>query len=142
MPEDVRLMNGIAKMVWKQPVEAQFINQSVYAPFRFAPIACNIETKTATSANQGKLQLSVWTASWFKRISKTIPSGKMPTIPLIHVIGHKWHISFASLHGDHIEIAEELSIGDTMTLLGLYQLVASSRRLGDWIQTMYREWVE
>lgn len=135
-------MIGIAKMVWNQPVEVQFINLSVHAPFRFGPISCNIKTKTATSANQRKLQLSVWTASWFKRISKTIPSGKMPTIPLIHVIGHKWHISFASLHGDHIEIAEELSIGDTMKLLGLYQLVASSRRLGDWIQTMYREWVE
>ncbi|EXL64302.1 hypothetical protein FOPG_19431 [Fusarium oxysporum f. sp. conglutinans race 2 54008] len=143
VPEkDVRLMDSIAETVWRQPVESQFINQSVYAPLRFAPIACNIETKTPTSANQGKLQLSVWTASWFKRMSELVPAEKMPTIPLIHIVGHEWHISFASFHGSHIEIAEELSIGDTRTLLGLYQLVASLRRLGDWIETTYRQWAE
>jgi hypothetical protein len=143
VPEaDVHLMDEIAKTVWKQPVEAQFVNQSTYAPLRFAPIACNIETKTATSANQGKLQLSVWTASWFKRVSELVPGGNVPTIPLIHVVGHEWHVSFASLHKNHIEIAEELSIGDTRTLLGLYQLVASLRRIGDWIAMTYRKWVE
>ncbi|RTE73158.1 hypothetical protein BHE90_012427 [Fusarium euwallaceae] len=139
---DGRLMARIANKVWSQERDVQFVNQSSYAPLQYAPIACNIETKTATSSNQGKLQLSVWTAAWFKRMTELLPHAKMPTIPLIHVVGHEWHISFASFHGSHIEVAEELSIGDTRTLLGLYQLVASLRRLGDWIETTYRKWAE
>lgn len=139
---DSRLIAGIANKVWKQPGESRFINQSSYAPLQFAPIACNIETKTATSANQGKLQLSVWTAAWFNRMSELLPDNRIPTIPLIHVVGHEWLISFASFRRSHIEIAEELAIGDTRTLIGLYQLVASLRRLGDWIETTYRAWAE
>lgn len=139
---DSRLIAGIAKTVWNQPDGSRFVNQSSYAPLHFAPIACNIETKTATSANQGKLQLSVWTAAWFNRVSELLPDNRLPTIPLIHVVGHQWHISFASHRGSHIEVAGELAIGDTRTLIGLYQLVASLRRLGDWIETTYRAWAE
>ncbi|RGP64188.1 methyltransferase type 11 [Fusarium sporotrichioides] len=136
---DFRLMNSIAKTVWRQPVETQYVNQSTYAPLRFAPMAVNIETITATSANQGKSQLSVWTGSWFKRISELgLRGGRIPTIPLIHVVGHEWHISFASWHEGRIEIAEELEIGDTRTLVRLYQLVASLRCVGGWIETVYR----
>lgn len=68
---------------------------------------------------------NVWTAAWFKRMTELFPKTKMPTIPHIHVVGHEWHISFASFHNSHLEVAEELSIGDTRTPLGLYQLVAS-----------------
>ncbi|SCO54646.1 uncharacterized protein FFNC_15607 [Fusarium fujikuroi] len=139
---DSQLITGIAKHVWHQPPGTQFVNQSLYAPLQFAPIACNIETKTSTSPNQGKLQLSVWTAARFKRISELLPNHKPPTIPLIHVVGHEWHISFASFHGTHIEVAEELAMGDTRTIIGLYQLIASLRKLGDWIETRYRTWVE
>ncbi|KAJ4248147.1 hypothetical protein NW762_012917 [Fusarium torreyae] len=139
---DGRLMAGIANKVWAEQRDIQFVNQTSYAPLQFAPIACNIETKIPTSSNQGKLQLAVWTAAWFKRITALYPAVKTPTIPLIHVVGHEWHISFASFHGSHIEIAEKLAIGDTETLLGLYQLVASLRRLGDWIETTYREWAD
>ncbi|KAH7235302.1 hypothetical protein BKA59DRAFT_532484 [Fusarium tricinctum] len=137
-----QLIAGIATHIWNQPPEAQFVNQSLYAPLQFAPIACSIESKTSTSPNQGKLQLSVWTAAWFKRISELLPNHKPPTIPLIHVVGHEWHISFASFHGTHIEVAEELAIGDTRTIIGLYQLIASLRKLGDWIETQYRAWAE
>ncbi|RSL43345.1 hypothetical protein CEP53_011742 [Fusarium sp. AF-6] len=56
---DGRLMARIANKVWAQERDVQFVNQSSYAPLQYAPIACNIETKTATSSNQGKLQLSV-----------------------------------------------------------------------------------
>ncbi|GKU09698.1 unnamed protein product [Fusarium langsethiae] len=139
---DGQLIAGIATHIWNQPPEAQFVNQSIYAPLQFAPIACSIETKNPTSPNQGKLQLSVWTAAWFKRISELLPNHKPPTIPLIHVVGHEWHISFASFHGTHIEVAEELAIGDTRTIIGLYQLIASLRKLGDWIETQYRAWAE
>ena len=49
-----------------------------------------------------------------------------PTMPLIHVIGHTWHVSFASRREARIEIANGTMIGNTETLVGLYQLVASA----------------
>ncbi|RSL83490.1 hypothetical protein BHE90_017486 [Fusarium euwallaceae] len=140
---DARLMAAIANKVWAQPRDCQSVNQSMYPPMQFAPIACNIETKTSTSSNQGKLQLSVWTTAWLLRVAKLFPTAStMPTIPLLHVVGHDWKISFAYLHGDHVEIVGEHKIGDTSTLLGLYQLVASLRSLADWIATTYRRWAE
>ncbi|KAF4974392.1 hypothetical protein FZEAL_8699 [Fusarium zealandicum] len=140
--DDARLMAGIAKKVRAQPRDHQMVNHSTYSPLQFAPIACNIETKTPTSVNLGKLQLSVWTAAWFQRIAEMFPDTTILTVPLIHIVGHSWHISFTSFHRDRIEIAKELPIGDSRTLLGLYQLVACLRRLGDWIETDYGKWAE
>ncbi|KAJ4178416.1 hypothetical protein NW767_014873 [Fusarium falciforme] len=140
---DARLMNAIARRVWSQPSDSQSFNQTLYSPLQFCPIACNIETKSAASNGDGKLQLSVWTAAWYRRMQKLLPEGSpMVTLPLIRVMAHSWFLSFAVHRGKRIEIVGEHDIGNTATLMGIYQLNAVLRKIADWIATSYREWLE
>ncbi|KAJ3454655.1 hypothetical protein MRS44_013255 [Fusarium solani] len=144
VPEaDARLMKAIANRVWAQPGDSQTFNQTVYSPLQFAPIACSIETKIATSSRDGQLQLSVWTAAWYQRMRIILPQGSaIVTLPLIQVVGHSWTLSFAVHRGDRIEIVGEHVIGNTTTLMGIYQLNAVLRKIANWIATTYREWLE
>ncbi|KAK7424033.1 hypothetical protein QQX98_000643 [Neonectria punicea] len=143
---DARLISAIADRVWTQPPDAQSVNQTSYPPLQFSPIACNIETKTSMAQQGGQLQLSVWTAAWYQRIIKLVPDEVaqhgIVTLPLLHIVGHDWRLSFACWRRDRIEIVGELALGDTRTLLGLYTLVAVVRKIGDWIATNYRRWIE
>ncbi|KNB13834.1 hypothetical protein FOXG_14040 [Fusarium oxysporum f. sp. lycopersici 4287] len=66
---DLKLISAIADKVWSQPPDAQSVNQTGYPPLQFAPIACNIETKTSSVQQDGELQLSVWTAAWYQRMN-------------------------------------------------------------------------
>lgn len=145
---DARLVSAIAERVWQQPADRQTINQTMYQPLQFAPIGVSIETKIASSAVDGMLQLSVWAAAWYKRMKQFLPpdaAEKAPsvvTLPLLYVTGHVWNLSFACDRGDRIEIIGEHSIGDTRTLLGLYTIVAVIQELGHWMSTTYRNWLE
>ncbi|KAH6977658.1 hypothetical protein EDB80DRAFT_738227 [Ilyonectria destructans] len=140
---DARLIGAIAERVWAQPGDCQTVNQTMFPPLQFAPIACNIETKISTSSEDAQLQLSVWTAAWYERMRQLLPAdGPMVSLPLINVVGHDWKISFASVKEERIEIIGEHLIGDTRTMQGLYTLIAALRRIADWITTTYREWAE
>ncbi|KAJ4179154.1 hypothetical protein NW759_017311 [Fusarium solani] len=86
---DAKLISAIAEKVWSQPSDAQSVNQTGYPPLQFAPIACNIETKTSAIQQDGSIVL-----------------------------------------------------GDTRTLLGSYTIIAVLRKIGDWIVTDYRAWIE
>ncbi|KAJ4218836.1 hypothetical protein NW757_014569 [Fusarium falciforme] len=141
--QDCRLMTAITNKVFKQPGDSQTVNQTTFAPLQFAPIGCNVETKLGTAITDGRLQLGVWTAAWFCRMETFRPKGcPWVTIPLLYVVDHSWRISFACHRGDCIEILEEMDIGDTRSLVGIYQLTAVLRELASWISTTYREWIE
>ncbi|KAG8665082.1 hypothetical protein FPOAC2_14329 [Fusarium poae] len=137
---DAKLMSTIAERVWSQSSDAQSVNQTGYPPLQFAPIACNIETKTTGIQQDGELQLSVWTAAWYQRMTMLVPERiaqhGIVTVPLLYIIGHDWKLSFASWREDRIEIIGSLVLGDTRTLLGSYTIVAVLRKIGDWIATV------
>ncbi|KAJ5249556.1 hypothetical protein N7524_011872 [Penicillium chrysogenum] len=143
---DAKLISVIAEKVWSQPSDAQSVNQTGYPPLQFAPIACNIETKTSAIQQDGELQLSVWTASWYQRITMLVPERiaqhGIITLPLLYIIGHDWKLSFASWRGERIEIIGSLVLGDTRTLLGSYTIISVLRKIGDWITIDYRRWIE
>jgi hypothetical protein len=61
---------------------------------------------------------------------------------MIQVVGDRWYVWFAMWHETRIVMVRELAIGDTETLIGLYQLVASLKAIAEWIETEYRTWVE
>jgi hypothetical protein len=145
-PDDLKLISAIADKVWSQPSDAQSVNQTGYPPLQFAPIACNIETKTSSVQQDGELQLSVWTAAWYQRMNMLVPDRiaqhGIITLPLLYIIGHDWKLSFACWRGNRIEIMGPLALGDTTTLLGTYTIIAVLRKIGDWITTVYRDWTE
>lgn len=50
---DAKLPSVIAEKVWSQPSDAQSVNQTAYPLLQFAPIACNIETRTSAIQQDG-----------------------------------------------------------------------------------------
>lgn len=44
------------------------VNQTLYPPLQYSPIACSIETKVAVAAQDPMLQLGIWVAAWHKRM--------------------------------------------------------------------------
>ncbi|KAJ2891596.1 hypothetical protein MKZ38_000187 [Zalerion maritima] len=140
--DDERLASLIQNAVWSQPADMQFINQTQYPPLQFRPVAISIETKAAGLAEDGRVQLGVWTAAWHRRISSWSLSDKATiiTLPLLLVVEHEWKIFFACDRGDRLEIIGDMSIGDTKTLLGLYTIISVLRELADWVEGPFRTW--
>ena len=39
-----------------------------------------------------------------------------------------------------IDLIKELHLGDTGSMLGVYQIIAAIRRLAEWVSKIYRPW--
>lgn len=121
------------------------INHTPAEHVRFSPIAVSIETKRAAiEEDVANAQLAVWVSAhfrWLRRLSDT--ASTLPTLPLVMVQGHEWKLMLAELQDDsEIRIFRHLSLGTTRSVLGVYQLVASLRRLAEWAKDAYRPWLE
>lgn len=122
------------------------INQSTYGPLCRFPIGVTVETKTAAGTlDKAQFQLAVWTAAWHVRMDKLGHSGpqlRILSLPLITVVDAQWMLYFAVDQGDSIDIINSsLIIGNTATVPGLYQLLASLRELSTWVQSEFRDWI-
>ncbi|KAK4137026.1 hypothetical protein BT67DRAFT_432735 [Trichocladium antarcticum] len=123
-----------------------YLNQTDYTPLTRSPSAVSIETKVAgASLEEGRLQLGIWTAAWYKRMEMLSVGGgiqgpQLPTLPLILVHDHQWSLYFAVDRLDRIEICGALQIGMTDNLPNIYQLLTVLRSLGTWIDTTFRSW--
>lgn len=138
------------------PPERATINQTMYGPVRFNPAGVSIETK-AKSASDGRAQLSVWIAAWLQqmrylRAVSADPEGnawesseiyKEPIqikMPLIATKG-MWHLYLAADTRDKIVVSSLFSIGDTDSLVGIYNLIKSLRILALWVKGPFREFM-
>ncbi|KAH8685126.1 hypothetical protein BGZ61DRAFT_479898 [Ilyonectria robusta] len=127
--------------------DSSSINHTSYKPIRDRPIAVNIETKAPASSNEeAKAQLSVWTIAYLKRLRSLACTSNSTlavdvTIPVISVCGGKWELYFVRDKVDGMDVIPTFSIGSTDTLVGCYKIAAFLRHLGIWIQTVYREWL-
>ena len=146
-PADTQLMEAIrsAAVSGELADGLESVNQTMYEPVRYTPIAVSIETKTSAGDDEAaKVQLGVWVAAWHHRLEafRRAEGIRIVTLPLLLVTGHHWQLLFACDRGWGIEIVHEISIGDTQTLLAMYRLVAVLRALGRWVESSYRQWVE
>ncbi|KAK2471344.1 hypothetical protein H9L39_17575 [Fusarium oxysporum f. sp. albedinis] len=119
------------------------INQTTYDALARRPAPVFIETKASTSMlNRSQVQLGIWTAAWFQRL-RAAQSTKDPiAIPVIQVYGHVWHVLFAMDDKDKILILDQsIRIGDTATVVGIYQLIAALRVIGNWMDRTFRIWI-
>lgn len=124
------------------------------------PVA--IETKQNQASTDPLEQLGIWTAAFHRRMQRlrmarglailgghgqpeqTSSRERLVPLPLIIVRGSTWNLMYALDQGDKIEITKATTIGSTSNLLAVYQLLASLRALGDWVETDFykamREW--
>ncbi|KAJ9419637.1 hypothetical protein FOXG_07062 [Fusarium oxysporum f. sp. lycopersici 4287] len=136
----------IHKQILALPDRERCLNQTVYRPVRNDPIAMVIETKIARGdLEEARLQLGIWVASWHQRMKMLIGTSSdkaLVTLPLIIVMEHKWRLLFACDKKDQIVILQDLEIGSTDNLIGLYTIVATLRVIGAWMQDTYISWLE
>ena len=76
------------------------INQSIYAPLLYRPLALSIETKASSSDDdEAHAQLSVWTASQFKMLRRyrwePTSLKPLPTLPIISTCKGSFVLHFA-----------------------------------------------
>ncbi|KAK4041622.1 hypothetical protein C8A01DRAFT_14643, partial [Parachaetomium inaequale] len=93
------------------------VNQTDYPPLMRSPAAVTMETKVArASLEEGRLQLGIWTAAWYRRMEMLgVGGGKpgppLPTLPLILTHDHEWSLYFAVDRLDKIGWVRGLCVG-------------------------------
>ncbi|KAF4968740.1 hypothetical protein FSARC_3923 [Fusarium sarcochroum] len=136
----------IQKRIIGLPDNERCFNQTIYRPIRYDPVAMVVETKIAKGdLEEARLQLGIWVASWHQRMKMLIGTSSnkpLVTLPLVIVMEHKWRLLFACDKKDQIVILQDVEIGSTDSLIGLYTIVATLRVIGEWMQDTYKTWLE
>ncbi|KAK8149405.1 hypothetical protein G3M48_007133, partial [Beauveria asiatica] len=130
-----------------EPWERQSINQTRYEPLRACPAPLFIETKTTSGTQDGaSVQLGIWLAAWHERMRTLAalagsPQERLLTLPVIQVVGGVWSVMYAVDEGTEIRVLYRNSqIGETDSMLGMYELQASLAALGRWVEGTFQPW--
>nr|EAQ70596.1 hypothetical protein MGCH7_ch7g3 [Pyricularia oryzae 70-15] len=130
--------------------EQRSVNHSSYSPLRSLPLGVSIETKSPGAADNGLVQLALWTAAWFRRMEQLLELltyrqtefQMLEAVPAVLVNGHQWRLLFFCHRGDSITCVGEIPMGDTTTLTGAYKVLGVLRLLVRWVDEDLREWFE
>ena len=121
------------------------INQTASEWVRFKIIAVNIETKRgAVDEDKAHVQLGTWITAQFARLRQlTSFDTELPSLPVLSVQGKRWLLMIASMKANgRIDMIEDLMLGETGSVTGVYQVMAALRRLAQWVNDKYRPWFE
>ena len=121
------------------------INQTEAECVLYDPITVSIETKkSGHDEAKGIIQLSTWISAQYAKLARLAPqAASLPSLPMILTQGHDWYLLAAeSRSPTEIVIFRELRLGDTRTMLGVYQILAAIKRLACWILEDYIPWFE
>ena len=96
------------------------------------------------------LQLGFWAIALFARFQTlTSEDQQMPTLPLIKVQGSRWSFSMADLLPREtgattrkVRILDCGVLGDTKTMLGIFQIIAALKELANYMAEVYLPWIE
>jgi len=108
-------------------------------------IDLSIETKRGDiDEDKANTQLGTWVSAHFAKLSQlTRGDGHLPLLPMIMIQGNKWEFMIAhKVNARTIKIYRDQSLGDTASILGIYQLLAALRRLTQWMDEVLRPWFE
>lgn len=156
LESDTTQKEAIKQLLSSQPATLRSLNQTMYSPLRFRPIAITVETKTDTAIETGESQLAIWTKAWLNRM-KLLNANNVPPLPVLRIKGHDWHLLLAWEEHDQeqeleqqqqvkaepsLVILAEMPIGDTRSILPIYRLVKVLRRLACWADGPFRDWHE
>ncbi|KAG8668247.1 hypothetical protein FPOAC2_07537 [Fusarium poae] len=119
------------------------INQTTYHALANRPVPLFIGTKTTSgSGSRSQVQLGIWAASWFQRLRAAGSAKEALPIPLVRVYGHVWQVMIAIDENDKVLMVDQaVCIGDTASIIGMYQLMAALRIIGKWADTEFRAWI-
>jgi len=91
-------MDFVGRQSVINPSMPSSFNHTEYSPLRYSPAGLFVETKVDMGSQiEGRTQLGVWVAAWFKRVnafrlSKPVPP---PVLPVLLVHNESWDLYFA-----------------------------------------------
>ncbi|KAL9124951.1 MAG: hypothetical protein Q9175_008154 [Cornicularia normoerica] len=123
------------------------INQTTSDWVRFKPIGVNVETKKgAVGEDEAHVQLGTWLTAHYSRLRQLTSVEarmKLPSSPVLSVQGQRWLLMIACMHPNgRIDLIKELHLGDTGSVVGVYQVTAAIRRIAQWVNDEHRPWFE
>ena len=125
---------------------AASINQTAAEWIRFKPIGVNVETKKgAVGEDDAHVQLGTWLTAQYSRLRQLVSAKKtkLPSFPVLSVQGQRWLLMIACMRENgRIDLFKELHLGDTNSIVGVYQVIAAIRRIAQWVNDDYRPWLE
>ncbi|RSL40498.1 hypothetical protein CEP54_016101 [Fusarium duplospermum] len=123
------------------------INHTVYFALKTRPSPVFIETKTASgNIESANVQLGIWIAAWHERMRSLMGPGSMERVipvPVIQVVDGVWTLMFA-VDGEDNKIHifdQDMRIGNSGTILGMYQLQAALSAISAWIEGDFKMWI-
>ncbi|KAI1127452.1 hypothetical protein F5Y10DRAFT_278130 [Nemania abortiva] len=146
-PESKRLQDFISNL------DHPLFNQTNYPPLRIWPTGVFVKIRAMDhdqSVAEAMIQLSIWVASWFNRISsfpENTPSSSSskrspPFIPILLVDRGSWDVYFVFDDQSRYNICGPMDMGDTKTVKNAYRLLAGLRDLVNWMATDFHAWVD
>lgn len=143
-PKDMR--GCVRKQARRHGVHS--INHTAQEHICHDPIAISIETKRrAIEEDEAEVQLSNWVSAHFTHLRLLssdygeLSSEPIPALPLVLIQGDVWRLCIAKSESLHeLHIIKYQVIGNTETILGIYKLLASLRRLARWVRHDYWPW--
>ncbi|KAF1730696.1 hypothetical protein CRV24_008766 [Beauveria bassiana] len=143
---EASLQRLIDEFLAKQRDATATINQTRYEPLRTRPAPIFIETKISSGTMEdANVQLGIWVAAWHQRMRSIIALGevtdKIITIPVVQVVGGVWTLLFVVDAGTEITVLDDnFRIGDTDSIVGVYQLQAALSALAGWVKDTFQPW--
>ena len=98
-------LNFVGRQHAMNPGMPQSFNQTEYSPLRYSPAGLFVESKVDSgSQNEGRTQLGMWVAAWFKRVNAFRLSKQVqpPVVPVLLVYNETWDLYFAMDRGSWI----------------------------------------
>lgn len=131
-------------------VTPKTLNQSMYEPLQWKPIAITIETKRPGEGwEEAVVQLKTWTAAQIAKLQKLLvqagnPEGiaSMPALPLCIVQGARWTFLSMEPSGTSAALWQGLDIGHIDDKRGVHQVVTGIQYMLEWAELTYRPWFE
>ncbi|KAK2669683.1 hypothetical protein RAB80_015209 [Fusarium oxysporum f. sp. vasinfectum] len=116
------------------------LNQRAYTALAPRPAPLFIETRTTSStADRSKVRLGISVAAWYQRLRDANSAKDPMSIHLLQVLPPPVGKAYANVM--QTLIGQAVRIGDTTSIVGMYQLLTALRVIGKWADTEFRTWI-
>ncbi len=116
------------------------ITQTMAEYARFIPLRVNIKTERgAINENKVHIQLALWTFAQVKKLKPLMKEGStILVLPILKIQGNNWRFMLGEeIRDGEIVILSNIRVGMTDSILGIFQIIASVRRLARWMSTVF-----
>ncbi|CVL07405.1 uncharacterized protein FMAN_14339 [Fusarium mangiferae] len=124
------------------------VNQTTYSPLKIRAVPVFIKTKmTSAKIETSDAQLGVWIAAWHESLYSIMVCGgnheRIITVPLIQVLKGTWTVMFSVDGENELKIVDggQAMIGNSNSLMGMYQLQAAFKAITQWMEEPLKGWI-